>query len=291
MKIIKRNIVESLIDKTFPERTNKYFTYGVHDKSKYDELFEKFNKFIYNFFRVEKYNSNFNMKEFPETSTILDVVKEAINDIGNQLFISFRTVIISREYLKENNKNMSLENSGLDDENFNHYFNKMMDVKFFNLDYFISHIYNFGNMLGVTIPKSSEPVEDEKAIRNDILNNILKGEALLKSNEKLIVIICDKIRERVFGGINYRHIIQEGPEQYGSRDLCIERFENTMLKDNIQICMNIIHISNYLQDNFHEFNPHVVNQINVFFNGILNVLVEDFICGSYILSINNVKEE
>lgn len=293
MKIIKRNILDSFVEKTFPDRNRKYLGYDHHYnqmKNKCNELLEKFNNFLYDFFRVENYNSNFNLKEFPGTSSILNVIKEGINDIGNQLFISFESIIAGREYLKEIDK--SNKQNGLEDDTFNYYFNRMMDVKFFNLDYFISQIFYFCNMMCVTIPKSSDPVENINIIRTDVLNCIIKSEEKLKSNEKYIMTVVDKIREHAFDGQSSKYIAQEKPIEFGSRDHCIERFEKSILRDNIQICMTIKNISEYILSNFNAINYHVVSQINDFFNGMLDVLMDDFICGAYILQYHeNTKEE
>lgn len=283
MKIIKKNIIEGFISKNFPDAIYKYFSYTHHYnqlENKYNELLERFNTFIYDEFKTSDFVNEYNDSNYPATIPTLMFAKEVLRTIGNHMFISsISNMVTKNHFIDIDLEKYEDRTGGIFDETFNKYYIKLLYVRGFNLDYFVERINYFRNLMSVTISESNTPVLNESGIRLEVMNLIIKCEKKIKESEELITTTMDKIRTRVFKTPDEKDIVD-----YETRNKCLDRFEKIIIQDKNNILTSIKKVCEFMSNNFTQINYHVVNQITYFFDSFIDVIIDDFIGMAYVLS-------
>lgn len=274
--ILKKQTVEGFINQNKLDETNSC-------KINY-QLIQKFEDFINDDFNVIKICEDVDKTGYyVNTASFLLYVKEALTCIGNQLSMSYITSIFNRDYLSKIGEDLNVSLNRL----FDHYCDKLLNVRLFDLDYFVNRVFYFcdlphpKNKLGLSKPQ-------ENKIRMNVLTSVMKNESFYKYNLKTIKSTIEKIENKVFPTIETNPSIDiTGDIKYK----WLKRFEKTMIRNNDQIFVSIKNVLSFALNNFTEINPHIIKCVTEFFDSFMDIVMENFIGADYILCYDHVTQE
>lgn len=282
-------LIEKFYRITLPHKSNgRILSHYIYDMYFYDNLIEKFSNWYYKEFNLDEYSVANNVKFFPTTSKLLSRVRDALNNIGQQLFTSYYSNMVNRnfqDYIHKGDKDRKFIYS----DSFNYYYNKLLNVKYYNLYKFVSYIRHLCYQIEEAILKSVNLLNTDRIevnninnLRIKVLKCIMKCEELSEKNYISIGYTMKKIRNNIFENDKYKNLSDEEKErESNTANLLLDRFEETIIKDKDEFIVNIKEICQFILQNFRKINPNIIEEIIEFFNYILKTLMSDIIGGDY----------
>lgn len=282
-------LIEKFYRSTLPHESNgRILSHYIYDMYFYDNLIEKFSNWYYKEFNLDEYSVANNVKFFPTTSKLLSRVRDALNNIGQQLFTSYYSNMVNRNTQDNINKE-DKDRKFIYSDSFNYYYNKLLNVKYYNLYKFVSYIRHLRYQIEEAILKSVNLLNTDRIevnninnLRIKVLKCIMKCEELSEKNYISIGYTMKKIRNNIFENDKYKNLSDEEKErESNTANLLLDRFEETIIKDKDEFIVNIKEICQFILQNFRKINPNIIEEIIEFFNYILKTLMSDIIGGAY----------